>query len=738
MHSPQYNCFQTTLARLLKKHGDSCGTIADLLGGSVHVGTVKKWRAGTLLPRWTSSKEALFKIEQHYHLEPGYLARKLARSRLGYQRRYRKMERFHSALNDEMLKHGDTNITLAAAIERKDFSVDPRLLRTWTTGLETPRHRRSFEVLERIQNHYGLPNDYFANLLAKPDTLLAQAFRTVQSSEKNTLRWHLPRDFNNQPLEKQKEILAWISANVMPKSTTFGKWHHRICQVRFKLMFPSLDPVLGGRNPKGYQIDRGMNIDARGSYGNVAATARHTAELASLITFKTSVLPPTGFHRRHRWKPVTASMATYSYGLIFGALAAAPLSDASGLGVPLKDFTFALLVFPEVWDWYLHWRERRRGFFTISERSNLYDAKELVRERTGWLRQHPELARRLRPIDGLLSKRAVARAQADWSAASDSAYRYVCGRIEEVRRVEKIHRDPFEPIFPIINSSSPLSEYKKIADEIIRLMPDEKSAPVKVAIAVRGYLMVRFGMHTGLRQRNLRELLLCAPGKRARTLVELQQLERGEIRWSQEERRWEILIPANAFKNSGSQFFSGRPYRLALPDLNDLYKYIDAYVLRHRLILLGGYPDPGSFFVRTFLSAYKSKPHDTSSYYNAWIDIIQRYGIYNPYTGKGAIPGLLPHGPHCVRDVIATHILKQTGSYELAGFALQDTTAAVMKHYSRFAPHEKSAMAAEVLNRVWGKPTRKSRKVPKRAHRLNATPPVERQLYPIGRPPGLD
>jgi len=26
--------------------------------------------------------------------------------------------------------------------------------------------------------------------------------------------------------------------------------------------------------------------------------------------------------------------------------------------------------------------------------------------------------------------------------------------------------------------------------------------------------------------------------------------------------------------------------------------------------------------------------------------VIQRYGIFNPYIGRGAIKGLLPHGPH--------------------------------------------------------------------------------------------
>ena len=88
-------------------------------------------------------------------------------------------------------------------------------------------------------------------------------------------------------------------------------------------------------------------------------------------------------------------------------------------------------------------------------------------------------------------------------------------------------------------------------------------------------------------------------------------------------------------------------------------------------------------------------------FYAAWKTIIQQYGIMNPYTGRGAIAGLLPHGPHCVRDIIATHILKQTGSYELASFAIQDTMEVVMRHYARFLPSEKAARAAEVLNRIW-------------------------------------
>src|SRR6185437_10236700 len=181
------------------------------------------------------------------------------------------------------------------------------------------------------------------------------------------------------------------------------------------------DRSLGGREAAGHenQQKRSLQLGARGAYGNVAASARLTKELADLIAFKISVLPATGYHRRYRWKPVTARAAVLNFGLLFGALVSAPLSDARGIGVPVQDLTFALLAFPAVWDWYLHWRERRRGFLTISERSILYDAKGHLRERTGWIRQHPEFARRLRPIPDLVSEADIIKAQKDWAATCD-------------------------------------------------------------------------------------------------------------------------------------------------------------------------------------------------------------------------------------------------------------------------------------------------------------------------------
>lgn len=63
--------------------------------------------------------------------------------------------------------------------------------------------------------------------------------------------------------------------------------------------------------------------------------------------------------------------------------------------------------------------------------------------------------------------------------------------------------DPFEPILPILEAESPVGEYRRITEEVLRYMPDERLYPRPVAEAARSFLMLRIGLHTGLRQKNL-------------------------------------------------------------------------------------------------------------------------------------------------------------------------------------------------------------------------------------------
>jgi len=325
----------------------------------------------------------------------------------------------------------------------------------------------------------------------------------------------------------------------------------------------------------------------------------------------------------------------------------------------------------------------------------------LIQKETGWLRQTPSLAQHLLPIPGLISEQDVAAARSDWDEACNIAHAHGRNRSREIQRVARIHRDPFEPILPVLEAKSPVGEYRKITEEIVRRMPDERLYPKAAAEAVRSFLILRFGLHTGLRQRNLRELLLCPRGRIPTSERTLADRRCGELRWNAKENGWEILIPSLAFKNARSSFFGAKPFRLVLPDLGGLYDMIEAYVDRHRARLLGPAENPGTFFVKSVKRTSTHAAYDQNTFFEAWRLIIQRYGIYNPYTKRGAIAGLLPHGPHNIRDVLATHILKATGSYEQASYAIQDTPEMVAQHYGRFLPQDKAEIAARILNKVW-------------------------------------
>jgi hypothetical protein len=423
--------------------------------------------------------------------------------------------------------------------------------------------------------------------------------------------------------------------------------------------------------------------------------------MAQLLDFKTATLTTFGYQRVGVWGEETAAQKVEHFGLLFGALAAPPKSAIGGLGIPVTSLTFAMLVFPSVWDWYLRWRERRRGFYTAWEVDMLRIALALTRVETGWLRQHSELAEHLAPVRGLISEDQIAAARVNWNEACDICHKHCTGRVKEIQRVAKVHRDPFEPIMPILEAESPVGEYRKIADEIIRAMPDERRYPSAAAEAVRSFLLIRFGLHTGLRQKNLRQLLICPRGKLPTSERQLADMKVGELRWSERDHGWEVFIPSVAFKNANSSYFGDKPFRLVLPNVGDLYRYIDAYVERHRAKLLKGAPDPETFFVKTVKVTSTSAAYCQNTFFEAWRLIIQRYGIYNPYTERGVIKGLLPHGPHNIRDVLATHILKKTGSYEQASYAIQDTPEMVAKHYGRFLPQDKAALAARILNQVW-------------------------------------
>ncbi len=100
--------------------------------------------------------------------------------------------------------------------------------------------------------------------------------------------------------------------------------------------------------------------------------------------------------------------------------------------------------------------------------------------------------------------------------------------------------------------------------------------------------MLRLSLHLGLRQKNPRRFL--------------------DFR-SERDGGQKVLIPSNGFKNANASFF-GKPFRLGLPNLQDLYPDLSAYIERHLALLLAGAEDPGTLFVKTV----KTTSNDASCY----------------------------------------------------------------------------------------------------------------------------
>ncbi|WP_370876883.1 hypothetical protein [Ancylobacter amanitiformis] len=263
---------------------------------------------------------------------------------------------------------------------------------------------------------------------------------------------------------------------VITGATDYRRFQAAAMKQRYSIRFPDL--LDQSSRPRGLnrfcREEDGSLPDPDLASAALDAPPQLAEEMADLIRFKTATLTAFGYQRNGVCGEETASQKVEHLGLVFGALAASPSGAVHGFGVPLENLSFSLLVFPIVWDWYILWRKRRRGFYTAWEVNMMRIASALTRAETGWLRQNPHLGERIRPITNLITERDISAAHADWDAACEQMHRHGLARAREIQRVARIHRDPFEPIIAVLEAESPVAEYRKITEKILRLMPDEK------------------------------------------------------------------------------------------------------------------------------------------------------------------------------------------------------------------------------------------------------------------------
>lgn len=421
---------------------------------------------------------------------------------------------FQDALVYHMRRFGDSYWQLYRAVVHLNETFDNKTLLSWIQGSRVPRSVASFDILRRIERRYRLPEGYFKEKLPhQVRSLYGHELGDISPAERRRISLHLPDDFSSLPFTKRQEILDWVRRVITSGSTEYRRYQAAASKQRYAIRFPGVTYGGSALSARSLASAVGANQNIEADFddpdllsGVVDAPPQLAMEMADLIRFKTSTLTAIGFQRNGVWGEETASQKIEHLGLMFGALAASPNSALKGYDVPLSRLSFGLLIFPGVWDWYLQWREQRRGFYTKWEEDMLMVAQALSHANVGWIRQPPELLHNVRPIAGLIEQEEIDFAARDWHGACDAFHRHAANRSKEIQRVMRVHRDPFESIMCVLEAESPLAEYRKITDEILERMPDEHRYPRSAAEAVRSFLLHRIGLHLGLRQKNLRQL----------------------------------------------------------------------------------------------------------------------------------------------------------------------------------------------------------------------------------------
>ncbi len=252
---------------------------------------------------------------------------------------------FGEALQLHARRHGETIYHLYNAVVQPEDGVNRSTLISWGRGKKVPRAAISLEVLGRIERRYRLPAGYFLTLSGTPDRAPGDFdLDDISPSERRRLAWHLPEDFNRRPSQEKAEILNWVRTVVVSGSTDYRRYQAAALRQRYAVRFTCTSGPVRKTSPARTPDESGI----------VIAPKRLNDEMAELLRFKTSTFAAFGMQRNGVWGTETASQKVEHFGLWFGAFVAPPESEVQGLGVDPKLLTFAMMIFPQVWDWYLH------------------------------------------------------------------------------------------------------------------------------------------------------------------------------------------------------------------------------------------------------------------------------------------------------------------------------------------------------------------------------------------------
>lgn len=288
-------------------------------------------------------------------------------------------------------------------------------------------------------------------------------------------------------------------------------------------------------------------------------------------------------------------------------------------------------------DW---WLKRTNGKVHTGHIGFVNFVLTLVHPKTGYLTQRSDLRFSLPSIVS----------EERWAEMCRTAFTELKGHQSTLKQDATKSRDPRDAIEQILRLEDPLLALKDMRH---RMRADRPTPGTMVeAIWGRDLALVGLMMSTALRAKNLKHLT-SLPDKK----LHLRQRENGH---------WELFIPREEFKNADGAA-RNRDYLIELDP--GIYRDLEAYIKYYRPVLLHGNTSATDLLFVTTEQGLKNLPWNSL---NRRIEVLTRKYLMG-------CPGV---GPHAIRHIVATAIIKRTGEFNTAALVLHDKEETVRKHYA--------------------------------------------------------
>lgn len=571
----------------------------------------------------------------------------------------RQTQNFHERLKQLINEHGLTVSAVSKAVLGNKSSLRLVFVNQYYPQPSTVAKFEEYFQIQPGELERLLP-PRIERLRSKDIAIVRQEFKP---SVWQRIRKHLPEGFSTYTPETQIKIAQDIHARILTQGSETQERISKLCEQPYKYRL-----AVGGRGNTRPEMP-----------------TRLRQQCVDLYAFQTSELIRGTLERKQQLKLPSARKVQDELAGMFGALWECALPDeAMTLGI------FA--VKPTLIDIYVDFMVQRRGRLTEMPVTVLIAIHTLFAKRYGYVRQvGPSTIQDLTEHPPFFTDADIQYARSNWHEACDAACAYIARQITQIRQklaqIGTKGRDPFAPVLPILDADLPLNEYAKIIAEGRRRIVAHDVDFGEFTSQARDILLLHLVGLTGFRVKNWSDLYICLPGTTRRSETFLRSQEAGEMYFEND--RWQIWMPVNAFKNAESEVFRHADHHHeTLPNSRSLIEDIERY-LAVRSDIIGGRPDPGRLFVPTARKENSASEFVPYTLAMSFRRAIERWAIYNPYTGVGALKGVTPFGPHAVRDIIATHILKTTnGDVRAAAQALLDTEQMIRKTYGRYLPKD--------------------------------------------------